>query len=77
MVHVHLPLFLLEVAETPGGEEEAAVLVLLQGFVDVVQGGLPLASVQQVLGLTDVDVLLIDHVQTEIRPKLYLLYNSI
>ena len=45
-----------EVAEAPGGEEEAAVWLVLQGPVDVVQGGLPLPPLQEVLRLTDEDV---------------------
>ena len=53
---LYLPVFQSEVAETPGGEEEAAVRLVLQGPVDVVQGGLPLAPLEEIFRLTDEDV---------------------
>ena len=62
---VDLPLLQGEVAEAAGGEEEAAVRLSLQRLVDVLQGGLPRTSPQQVLGLTDEHVLLGDDLTTE------------
>ena len=66
MLSPDLPELQGEVAEAAGGEEEAAVRLSLQGFVDVLQGGLPRTSLQQVLGLTDEHVLLGDDLHTEI-----------
>ena len=66
MLSPDLPELQGEVAEAAGGEEEAAVRLSLQGFVDVLQGGLPRTSLQQVLRLTDEHVLLGDDLHTEI-----------
>ena len=65
MLSPDLPELQGEVAEAAGGEEEAAVRLSLQRLVDVLQGGLPRASLQQVLGLTDEHVLLGDDLHTE------------
>ena len=65
----YLPIFQLEIAEAPDGEEFTAVWLILQlqRLVDVVQGSLGQASLQKIFGLTDEDKLLSYHGETSIK----------
>ena len=65
----HLPIFQLEIAETPDGEKLTAVgLVLqLQRLLDVVQGGLGQAALEKIFRLTDEDELLRYHGEAAIH----------